>query len=311
MEFEIKSGVCKNCDMNKCERHCIIHTGKALYDYIAGIDTVETKIGEYSHMYNKSNKELIYSGYKVFELSEPIHILSPIDTEIIVSSKFANVHDYTAFQLLKEYINYANIDKEEADYVVNKLSKLNKNKLLIIPIKPHSECRLNEDIDDVTLDKTGKVHYIDWNTNKETHKLECTVAIKFGGKIADKIYKYNISDYNDKFRISSLDVKMIGSKTKNKFIKMNEYGMIHPIEVACNDFSIIIDGTYLYCKYMNRSTIIGQWGPNNSIEKKDGNTELFKSKVFDQIRKNMDYITSHLKYIAPYGIIETNKIIVK
>lgn len=312
MEFEINTGVCSNCNFDKCERGCLIHTGKALRDFLDNVDMVETIIGDYSSSTKGGKQDLVYSGYQMFNLNEPINVLTAIKTQLDVTDKFARAYDKTAFQILKEYLNEIKEDKSISAELLDKLVKLNKNRLIIVPIKPHSECRLNNINNDEELeDQQGKILYLKWSTNQETHKLECKVAIKFEGKINDKVYKFDISEYNDKFRLSALDVKMLGNKQKNKFIKMHRYGIIHPIEIVDGNYSIIVDGTYIYYCIANRDTIIGQWNTNGSIDIAIKGNNILKSKAYEKLKKNIEFIASHRKYIAPYKLLETHKVELK
>lgn len=298
-----KLNKCTNCDnINECEKSCILHTGKALVDYITRIDTIQTRIGEYSSTKVGGKVDLIVSGHKIFDMREsPCWLLSSIDTTLGMSDKFKNAFNKSANQLVTLYCKSVNMSKEETDEVLNKLRDINKNKQLILPLKPKTDCIVDIDTEDCQEKSVkGKINFIKWATDKETYKLRCTVNLSFDDW--HKSVNYSLAEYINKFTITSLEFKSRGDKHDASMISMTEHGIIKPIVVKDKSTKIIIDGTYLYLELNNEIVIIGYWDEKNELII----TKKVKSKALDKIKNNLDYIKDHKKYIAPYLVYEPN-----
>ena len=123
----------------------MMHAGKALIDFLSRVDMVETRIGEYSSSRRNGPIDLIVSGHQLHDLENPSWILTSTNVTLDASNKFSNVFGSTPTQLINNYCNKTGVPAEEQKDIINKLTKLNKNKLLILPFKPHTPCSIDID----------------------------------------------------------------------------------------------------------------------------------------------------------------------
>lgn len=147
----------------------------------------------------------------------------------------------------------------------------------------------------------AKVIYLAWRTNKETHKLECTVAFKTGSKEKDKVYTYSMTDYMKYFRVKSTEYV---STIDFDMIQMTNYGIIKPISVTDGKTTVAIDGSYVYDVQGQVLHIIGRWSEKGELRI----DKTSKTKPLKKIIDNLIILKNHRKYIAPYMLHECNNI---
>jgi hypothetical protein len=304
MEIEISTGICSNCKgLESCNKCCILHSGKALVDFITRVDMIDTRIGEYESREKGGVQDLVVSGHKIWDLGTPSFILTSIaNTTLDASPKFKNIYNKSVAQLAMAYCNSVGMSKDEINEITTKIQKLNKNKLLVLPFKPKTPCNVDVEIGG-TKDKKkeGQITNIRWDTDPETFKLNCTVSFKTTSVTGEYIQKYSITQYIDKFRLSSMEMHAKGEKHDKNLIKITNYGIFKPIVVKDGNKSIAIDGTYLYSSSNSDNRIIGYWDGDKLVVSKD-----VKSPALKKIMDNMTYIRNHKKYMAPYMLYEPN-----
>lgn len=296
---------CADCNnVNECEKSCMLHTGKALVDYIKRVDTVETRIGEYSSTRPGGKLDLVVSGHQVFDLKEsPCWLLSDIKTTLGISDKFKKAFNQSASQLATIYCENSDISKEETEQILTKIKDINKNKQLILPLKPKADVKVDIDTENYKEKNVkGIINYIKWTTDKQTYQLRCDVGFKFDNW--NKYISCSMSDYISKFRLSNFDFKIRGDKFDASLISLTEHGIIKPIVVQDKTTKIAIDGTYMYLDLNNEVVIIGYWDARDELKV----SKKVKSKAFDKIMDNVGYIKDHKKYMAPYLLYEPNVI---
>lgn len=310
MDIQLNNDICsKNCkSLDNCTRYCALHAGKALENFINNIDTVESRIGDYEKRNKNGKTDLVVSGHQLWDLKSASWLLTDISTTLEASQKFKSVYDKTPLKLLEEYCNFSGMSEEDTKETLNKLQKINKNRLLIIPFKPREHCRIDIDIPKVKdKNKEGQIYFIKWTTCPETFKLLCTIGISTDGASSKQIHRYNITDYLDKFRLSDLDVKAAGNKGDKSLIQVTNHGIIKPIEFTEGNVKIAIDCTYLYMTFNNVTSIIGYWDDKEDLII----TKDVDYKSIKKIKTNISKIKIHRKYIAPYLMYESNQIKVK
>lgn len=301
MELNIK---CESCGgVDRCTNACYMHLGKALVDFIERVDMVQTRIGEYEARNAGGKLDLVVTGHEIFEMEEPTWILSPMDVAIDKSDKFLSAYNMTAFQIAKKYCESVGKTPEETEEITDKIKNINKNRLLIVPFKPHTPCNViynNNSVNDETIE--ANVLYIKWENNRETHKLDTTVVFQANESLQNKVQRYNISEYASKFTLTHIDIQAKVNKQGKSLIKVDNTGMIRPIVIKNDNVTVALDGTYLYLIQNNTIRIIGIWGNDNKllIDKTVNN------KALDTIRHNETYIKCHRKYIAPYMLYTPN-----
>lgn len=309
MELELQTGSCTNCTgLDKCNKVCLLHSGKALVDFIKRIDVVETRIGEYSSKDKGGKQDLVVYGHQIYDMDTPSWLLTNIDTMLDVTDKFMKVFNKNAIQISTMYCKHIGMTAEETKEITDKIKGINKNKLLAIPFKPGTSCNVDVAIDDSTeKKKDATIKYIKWITNKETHKLNCTIGFNLLNVTSTQTVKINMCDYIDKFRLNQMELKAKGAKHDKSLIKVTDYGIFKPIVIKDKKTIIAIDGTYLYYEANDETHIIGYWNDRNELVV----DSKIKSKAVDKIKDNIDYIKNHKKYMAPYMMYEPNIIELK
>lgn len=304
MDFGLINKSCENCKgIYNCNKYCSLHAGHALYRYINAVDTVETRIGEYSSRERGGKSDLIISGHQIFELGSPSWILTNMGTVLDASGKFKPVFDKSPVQILREYCKHINMGSDEETEAINKLKLMNTNKLLVLPFKPHSKCKYKADSKDSKLDKSAELIFIKWLTNKDTYKLECFVGLKPEQIMNPLTVKIPVTKYLQDFKLSALDLQFKVSEQNSSLIEMTDHGMIRPIAVRDKDSLVILDGTYLYSYRPNITNIIGRWDEKGKLE----TYTTIKSKAYKKIKDNIEFIKSHRKYIAPYMLYDIHE----
>lgn len=311
MEIELTVGACSNCTgISNCNRSCILHTGKALVNFISNVDMIETKIGEYSSsdFKGKAKKDLITYGHQLYDLKSPSWLLTKIGITLDVSDKFKSLFDKNAFQIATEYCKHIKMTPAETKEITDKIKALNNNKVIILPFKPHTLCNVDFS-GGVSNDKNkqAEISNLKWITNRETGKLECSIAFTSSNLTSQETTRFSITEYLKKFRLAQMELQAKGNKYDDNLISINNYGIIKPIVIKEGKASVAIDGTYLYYTINSDTHIIGYWDDSNKLII----TSDIKCKAMNKINKNLDLIRNHKKYIAPYLLHESNTVEVK
>lgn len=308
MNIDLRLDDCDKCDgIEKCTKNCTLHTGKALVDFINRVDMIETRIGEYSSRERNTRYDLVVSGHQIHDITSPSWILTDIDTILDASSKFADVDGKTPLQIVNSYGKHVGLKSTDIKDINDKIKKINKNKLIVLPFKPHTSCSIDYTVGNNTeKNKEAEITYLKWTTNKETHKLECIINFAVHGATTTNI-KMDIKEYMNKFKLSQMDINVKSNKYDKRLIKVSDYGIFHPVVVKEKSVEIAIDGTYMYCANGDDVQIIGYWDANDKLKI----IKELKAKAFLKIKDNADYIKRHKKYMAPYLMFEPNIIEIK
>lgn len=309
MEFDMQTGICNNCNgINKCTQCCILHLGKALVDFIQRVDVAETRIGEYDSRKKGTTPDLVVSGHQLYELNSPTWVLTNINTVLDISDKFLTAYDKNAFQIANIYCKHVGMTAEDTKVITDRIKAINKNKAFVLPFKPHANCEVDLSIDgNVEKKKDATIQYIKWATNKETHKINCTIGFNIVNSAMMQRTTMDIKDYIDKFRLSQMEMMAKGNKHDKNLIKINDYGIFKPILIKDGNVSIAIDGTYVYYTTNNDTHIIGFWNDKDELVIDNS----IKTKAITKIKDNLAYIKNHKKYMAPYMLFEPNIIEIK
>jgi hypothetical protein len=303
MELLFSKGICTTCTgVEECNKYCALHAAKALIDFISRVDMIETRIGEYSSTEKEGVQDLVVSGHQIWELGSPSWLLTKIGITLDTTPKFNSVYDKNTTQLILAYGNKLGIAKDEINEVVSKIQKLNKNKLIVLPFKPHTSFKIDAEYNGKVNRKEAELSYLKWTTNKETFKLECTIGFKTTGSNGEGNFKFNVKDYIDKFVLSSSELHAKNDTYDKNLIKITDYGIFKPILVDDGSTKVAIDGSYLYMINSRDIKIIGHWDTNGKLVVHSNS----KSAALKKIKDNETYIRNHKKYMAPYLLYEPN-----
>lgn len=302
MGFNVTKGVCDECQgVSKCTKLCALHTATALADFVQRVDVTETKIGEYSSRKPGTKVDLVFSGHQLFDLNQPSWLLSDIKTTTLdANSKFNSAYGKTIFQLLSLWARQNNVSDDIAKDVTEKLRGINKNKLLVLPFKPHTKCYVDYSVNEKRV--AAEISNLKWTTNKQNYKLECMITFEVPNQ---KSLKLSITDYISKFKLERFDIQPKVTKNAVKLLKITDHGIFKPIVVKDRHLSVMLDGSYLYYEFNHETSIIGYWNEYGTLTLL--NNQL-KSNALKLIMDNIDVLKMHRKYIAPYMLYEENAI---
>ena len=292
---------------NKLElgRYSVVHAGKALDDFLKRVTVTETRIGEYDYMDKNGGKtpDIICSGHILADHSDVSWIFTSIDTSLDANPKFKRAFDKNAVQILKSY--YSEIDESDSssEEAIDKLNKINKNKMLIIPFKPGINCTVDVELEEHKFTRDMQIEMIKWATDKNTAKLKCSILFKNPHVLGGKVYTLPIVEYLNKFRILNISMQGKASKSDTDIIKITDCGIFKPIQFNCGDSSVAIDGTYVYSITKGTTTIIGEWRNDDLIIE----TPL-KNKAYKKLIQKKDTIMAHRRYMAPYNLFDAVEI---
>jgi len=276
-----------------------ITIGAALARFLREIDTIESDIGDMVITPGKEQDALRVSGLMV-DASDRCNLLSTTDISLDCTPKFNKAFNKSVIYILNNYIKECNCHDGKA--LRQGLKMLESNKLLVAPIKPR-------DAVEVELGNrkyVTSVHSIKWVNNKETKRLEYNIITERIPEIENKRVKLNIKDYGDKILL--LDVERLENMDddKRKSIHMTSYGIISTVVVNGGGDAFIVDNSYMYRLEANKAKIVGEWVGNKMVVDIKGNNKQDKSKALKYLENNIDYISKHRRYIAPYGLSDYN-----
>ena len=311
--MEVKS-LCSNCiGPDKCNKYCVLQIGTNLINFINGVDVVETEIGEFKTGTDRKKMEFIVSGHMVENNANPILILSDLTTSIDASGKFTQCGGFSTQQILRMYLNTLKITKETKDNVLELFKKFNSSRLLPVPLKPGAECTITcEENGFRVTDEPARISVVRWLPDKKTGKLECSLICSLEKKMyepGNKSFIIPIIEYGTSIRLPQIERTLKSSEMDRELIKMTDVGFIKPITVVDSKFTLGIDGQYLYRVTDNKVFIIGVWKNGTIIEFQNGMDPIKKSDAYKKIKNGLGYIDKHRRFIVPYGLFDTNKIV--
>ncbi len=293
---------------NESYRYSALHAGKAMYDYINRVDMINTRIGEIERSKNSDFGDLKVNGVVMYKIDDCSSLLTKSDPAIDISDKFTQAFDKTAIQLVNEYCVAAKISDDETVAAVEKIRKINDNKLLVVPIKTGSKCYIDMEIDG-KLEKNVEmiIKSIKWISDPDTYKLNCTLYVSKDKKkpaSKDESAQIPICDYIKRFRLATMSLIAKSHSTQEHLITITDYGFIKPILVKDKNCAVAVDGSYVYYINNNNTSIIGGWSESGKLII----TSDIKNKPLKVITDNVEFISSHRSYIVPFGLLKPTEI---
>lgn len=308
---------CVNCTgLDKCNKVCELHMGYGLLTFIKGIDFIETQIGEFRENYKTNKIEYIVSGHVLESAGEPTYILSDLTTSIDASGKFIPFNGRSPQQILRSYLDSIGIASNIRDSALDTFRKLNSNKLLPFPLKPGAECEITyKDNAGKSNTTTCKIHNVRWSADRTSGKIKCLVVCAVDKNVTfetnSKMIPIPLTEYGHNIRLPQLERTLKSSEMDREILKMTDIGFIQPIEVMDDKYTLALDGLYLYRIIDNRIFMIGTWKGTKIVDYMNGMEPILKSKAYKRISNALGYIDRHRRFIAPYGLYESNKIKIK
>ena len=306
--------VCSKCTGTEgCNRYCPIQAGKNLVDFINGIEVVHTKIGDLREDSRTKTIGFIVSGHIIEkDYPEPTNILSGLNTSINASGKFVSFKGMTPQVLLKTYMDTLEISQEVKAKTLEIFKLFNSNKLLPLPIKVGAECEVNY------TNETGKkitasmqVGKIMWAVDHESNRLQCTLVCDTAKGTIDGTTKYvkvPLNEFGTSVTFPQIERTLKSSEINRDLIKMTHLGFIKPIEISDDKVLIAMDNQNIYRVVGENIFIIGTWVNGKIKEFQNGVSSIQSTKAYKKLHNSINYIEKHRRFIAPYGLFETNHI---
>ncbi|MCL4417392.1 MAG: hypothetical protein M1365_11960 [Actinobacteria bacterium] len=286
-------------------KYCIESAGEALNHFINNIDVVESDIGNYRNSSRESGINMVVISTQTLVLYFVAHLLSTLDVGLEVNSQFNEFMGKTPVQILKGYLNKNN---EGCSDTLEKLKGIISNKHVLVPFKPDTECIISIESSNIKS-KAIKISSVIWKMDRETNKFQGKILIyvKSIGKNSG-VYKLPFEEYGKSFKIESIERSIKNSNIDRESVKFNRFGIINPLVINDGRNEIALDCCNLYIILNNSVNIIGKWGINGTINETDEAISLHKTKAYKYLKTNLDYIEKHKRFIAPFGLVESNKI---
>lgn len=304
--------ICASCvGLEKCNKYCQLQAGINLVNFIKGIDIVDTKIGELREDHKTKKLAYIVSGHMVEAVGAPTYMLSDLDVAIDASGRFTSYAGMTPQQLLRAYLDSMGVSEEIKESSIKTFKEFNGNKKLPIPIKAGAECEITVKENNKTITLDCKTLSIKWDSDKKNGKLTCYVLCEIEKHTLEnntRIVKIPVSEYGESIRLPQIERTLKSSETDREMIKMTSVGYIKPIVISDDKFVLALDGQHLYRIVDDKIFIIGNWKNGKIADFNNGTDSVIKSKAYKKLHNAASYIDRHRRFIAPYGMMEVNKI---
>lgn len=309
-----------------------VNVGRALTNFINSIDVSETRIGEVSENTsfgdNGGNDKFIYSGHWLHTGdSAPTWVLTAADkTKMVIRKKFRSAVGKNPDECINDYFKWCEesiaqgytvqdtvngtLDRLDRQTVLDIVHKLNKNKMVVVPLKyDNTKAVVSIEAEGVSTKRNMSITGVKWRTDVESGELLCEVMLEHRsvGSIGKSRF-INITDYGQAFNLEAVEIANSSSKAKlSNVIEYDQSGYVKPVEITNGVTSIIIDNTYVYYKNSNGVFIVGEW-VGNGLKMKYTNQS---DKLFKKVPSYVKAISLHKRIIAPYLLVSTKVLNVK
>ena len=291
---------------NSALRYNEVHAGKALCDYLSHINVHEAPIGDYTQAYpSKDIPAYVVAGYLLCDGDDNgCSLLGDLSLSINTSSKFKNVFDKTAIQLLKQFLEASKTDDPDVLKTVDMIKQINKNKLVIVPFKLGTTFNTDVEFESKIVNKDLKLYGVRWYIDKTDFKLRCEWVLKSKIAFGGKAQKVDLEKYLDTYRLAIMNLQGKSKSSDMEIVKINRFAMFQPIEFVDEQTRLVVDGSYLYQVYnSNDILIVGEWvnGEMNTFTK-------LTTKAYKKFKSNYEIIKLHAKYMAPFNFVDSNTV---
>ncbi len=290
---------------NKCDKFCQYIVGDNLVRFLREIDTLPSQVGERTGDY-------IISGAQIDATGNIVNILSDVSESINITQKFRSTLEKSAMAILTAYLKMTNA--ADADELRSKLTKIDNNKLLMLPIKPGMTCEVaveasSKDGAKKESFKSSKVETIKWFNSKLTKEFECVIFTEVIDTNGNKRAKISLEEYGEKIKLTDIERTFAEAEIDRSLVKMTRHGIIRPLCVTdVRNTGIIIDNTYMYKIEHGTITLLASWVNGELVGKEKEFIEIQKTPQYKRIKKHIKFISQHRRFIAPYGLVDTNNI---
>lgn len=268
-----------------------IRFGYSIAKFISEVATVESNIGH-------REDGLTVIGLMIDRTYNPVHILSSSYKEKVED----NIFNKSAKENLLAYLDKYDKNKES---LLDKLEKLNRKELLLLPIKPKYEFTVEHKIGNNKIKKDCTIDIVQWKINKDTNQIYCEL-ISDEDDLNKSRLKVGVDKYNKEYWVKDIEGNVVINDTyfkNHELISINRLGYVNTIVVnGKNGDSIIIDNTYIMYKKGDTLDIIGAWDKFDNLIIDEEHKKIKQLDIYKSIEKSIPYIAQHRVYIAPYKL---------
>ena len=303
----IKGTNCTTCiGVENCDKHCPIHTGVSLINFLTRADTEKSDIGDKEPSYIEGVPDYTIIGMRRHHnVPDMSRILVKEDYQFKSDPKFDEAFGCTPHEIIEMTAKEVNISDDVTEQLLTKLDMLNSNKILINPFKTGDKCQvyMKHGNGSSVNKREGIVQQNTWSINRETGELEMTMHIYSEKARMNKTIKVNVQDYMDTFTLSKIEMRAKGKGYNKGLIKANKNAIFRPSVLVNKNTkqAFVLDNTYMYQIKDGVTTIVGYWDNQGKLVEtaKLGNGRLIKA-----FRDNVYEIATTRRYMAPYGMME-------
>lgn len=307
MKIKLECSTCIGSD--NCNKYCDLQLGASMVNFISGVDTCETQIGEFSKDSRSGKIAYICSGHIIDSGSTPAYILSDLQTNIDASGKFKVCGGLQPQQIMQNYINILKVPQDAKDAAMIQFSKFNSLKQLPVPFKPGLECEVTVVNGEQSKISPAKIFSIRWTADHKSGKMSCLVVCSLDKGVLDnnlKLVKIPITEYGNLMRLPHIERSLKSSEIKRETIKCTDLGIIKPIVVKDGKITLAIDGSHMFKIVDTRVFIIGTWKNGKMVDVQSGMQQIKDAKAYKYLKSAINYIEKHRRFIAPYGVYDEN-----
>lgn len=312
----VSSSKCDSCpgiSDRECNKYCDARVGQNIVNFVNSLDKIKVSIGDFV-MEKDGTYKYAVTGI-ILENStfdSPTNLLSDISKlKMAKSDKLRGSLDLTSQQALLAYTKSQNLGQEVTQKALDDLKLFNSKKIIPVVIKPDTEIEIEIiGIDDKPKRLSTYVLFSSWELSEESGELEGYLVVKLKkDQLGISENKFMLTDYGKTWRIPNFEVNLKTTEIRYDIVKRNALGLINPLEVQHGQYRIVVDCSYMYCIVNGSIHIIGIWGSNGMVENRELVKTLKNTKAYKQIKSYLPFLSIHRRFIMPFGMAETNKVL--
>lgn len=309
----VSVNTCDKCtNFSDCHKYCGVKIGENIVNFVSGAETIRCKIGEFrKDSSGKLNYVITGFASETSDFSNPIDILVPLsDMCSQIKPKLESTIDVNPKQALDQYIAYMQFTKTIRDKAMDDFRLFNSNVILPTVVRPGAEVEIKfKGFDNKTHKKITNIKMVKWMLNKKTGILEAFFIAAVGRDDTGNTHsKFLLSEYGDTWTLPSLEVGLKSAEVKHKAVKMNNLGLVAPLEVTDDNVTVAADGQHTYLNGPAGIIILGSFIGNTLKEDSRYTKGVADTPAMKELRASLPFLFRHRKFILPYCMSKPNRI---
>lgn len=310
--MDIKLVICEPCKgLDKCTTYCPIRAGENIVNFVNEVlqKSTETRIGEIrqDRINGKQESVVVIGMIQDSKTSQADIMIQMPKNGIILRNKFNDFWGISSTQMLKSYLNYIEKDKTIQMKAIEDLKRFNSTKVMPLTVQLGDDIEVNINENGKNFRELSKVKVLKWKIDKDTSQLKGYIYVESKRSMTSAL-ALDITDYGVTWTLPNIERNIKTADICREAIKMNEYGLIHPIEVIGSDCSIVLDSQHMYHVKNDVATIIGDWSEGIIVDNQKLPKGILSCPAYNKMMNLSKFASKHRKYIIPYGLSSTTKI---